>query len=186
MWWPFAFRTSVAAISCAGKYLYLTLLMVLAIISPIHGDTFLIITEETQNGEAFPQPFPSKEGLMTVLFDQGHIIFDTGAYAAKVDWDHLSFSEPLDIARQGGAHFLIAARIESQLQKKSDKAVRIVSRALYFLLDVDNSALLGRGVLSMDNYGQEEELNYNTILFSLGKKLADELLRIWEESSYPL
>ena len=168
------------------KYLYFILLMALAITLPIYGETFLVIAEEIRNGEACPQPLPSKEGLMTALFDQGHIIFDTGAYTVRVDWDYLGFSEPLTIAREGGARFLMATLIESQLQKQSGESARIGSSAHYFLLDVNSSTLIGTGKLFMDNNGQEEELNYDAMLFSLGEKLADELLRLWKGNSYPL
>ena len=150
------------------------ILIILALASfPVFPDTFLVIAEETRDGEEYHQPLPSKEALMSFLFDHDHIVFDTGAIELTVDWDVLGFKEPLAVAGRGGARFLIAYRVESQLNpavpgRNPKGAPLIESLAHYALFEVKTSSLIGSGRLVMDNHGQEEELPYEKLLNKIG------------------
>ena len=161
------------------KVYLLTAILALLIPFQGQGDTFLLVTEELSNGDEQSAPFPAREGLMSFIFDQGHIIFDIGALEVVVNWDELGFQEPLRLAREGLARFVIAARIRSQLSSEEQPPL-IDSEASFFLLDADSSKLIGSGSISLNNHGREEELSYSDLLYALGEKIGSELLKLWD------
>ena len=169
--------------------LLLTAFLAFALPASARAETFLLYIEELKDGEAAPPPLPSLEGVMAGMFDLGHIFFDTGAYVPEFVWETRQFRELLGIARAGGAHFLAAAQVLSQVLPPaqgggSDGSARgfaeVRARARYYLLNVETSALMGQGELALDNCGREQELTYEALLFQVGEMTARQISRLWE------
>ena len=150
---------------------------------PAHGDTFLVIVEEFRDGEAVEIPLASQEGLMSGMFDLGHITFETGEYRPEMDWESLEFSEPLLLAREGLARYLAVARVFAEARPRGPgglfgpeaaplEGMEITARASYLLFDAATSRLLGRGELAASSSDAERELTYGELLFATGEKLA--------------
>jgi len=157
------------------------LLLGLAVLVPCAGESFLLVGEETVDGIRQTRPLASIEGIMAVVFESGQIIFDTGALEVAVDWQTRNFSEPLALAVEGRADYVMAARVDSRLIAESDESRSFSSRARYFLLDADAGMLKGSGELELSNLGQEIEMPYPELQYQLGTAVAHELLRLWRE-----
>jgi len=151
--------------------------------APAHGDTFLVIVEEFRDGEAVEVPPASQEGLMSGMFDLGHITFETGEYRPEMDWDSLEFSEPLLLTREGLGRYLAVARVFAEAHPREPGGLtgseaaptagtQIAVRASYLLFDARTSRLLGRGELTASSTEGERELTYGELLFATGEKLA--------------
>ena len=162
----------------------------------VFGDTFLIVTEEFRNGDYIEAPTPSQEGVMSAMFDLGHITFETGMYRPEMEWDRLAFAEPMLIARQGGARFLAAVRVFAEVAPRRDGPDQsadappfggreITSRAEYLLFDAETSLLLGRGELTASNLSGERALSYDELLFKTGEGVARELVGRLPRSGAP-
>jgi hypothetical protein len=155
------------------------LLLGLAVLSPCSGESFLLVGEERVDGIRQPLPLASTEGIMATVFESGQIIFDTGTLDVDVDWDARGFTEPLALAVEGRADFVMAAEIRSRLIAEDAGQKSFASRARYYLLDVAGSNLTGSGELELSNQGREEEMPYQELQYQLGKEIGLRLLRIW-------
>ena len=158
------------------------------------GQTFMIVATEIREGEELSRPFASQEGMIEGMFDSGYVSFDTGLYAPAMDWKAMDFREPLAIARQGLAQYLLAAEVRSSTEPREPTTVqrdsgesnvqgllKIETSVLYYLFDVRNSKPLGRGEMFFDNESPETlELTYAQFLHSVGRDIAQrgiELMR---------
>ena len=90
---------------------------------PCFAQTFMIVATEIRDGEQLSRPFPSQEGMIEGMFDSGFVSFDTGLYAPEVDWREMDFREPLEIARQGLARYLLAAEVRSITEPRDPKTL---------------------------------------------------------------
>jgi hypothetical protein len=153
-----------------------------------HGDTILVVVEEFRDGEPLEQPLASQEGLMSGMFDLGHITFETGLYRPQMNWDDLDFAEPLRLAREGLARYLAVAQVFADLLPPSDSAsslpagVEITVRANYMLFDAGSGRLIGRGDLSGSSTAGERDLRYDQFLFMTGERLARRITELLPES----
>jgi len=150
------------------------------------AQTFMIVATEIRDGEELSRPFASQEGMIEGMFDLGFVSFDTGLYAPEVDWGAMDFREPLAIARQGLAQYLLAAEVRSITEPREQNEVRsnagespvqgalkIETSVRYYLFAVQSKALLGRGESSFDNDSPETlELTYTELLYSVGRDIA--------------
>ncbi|MBN2551695.1 MAG: hypothetical protein JXB06_02945 [Spirochaetales bacterium] len=156
------------------------------------SETFMIVAREIRDGEELQRPFASQEGMIEGMFDLGYVSFDTGLYAPAVDWETLDFREPLDIARQGLARYLLAAEAHSITEpgnqadpesvastgsrepgKLQEPALKIRVTVRFHVFDVHSSLCLGEGELVMDNEGADEAvLTYFEFLHSAGREVA--------------
>ena len=106
----------------------------------------------------------------------------------------MDFQEPLAIARQGLAQYLLAAEVRSSTEPREPTTVqrdggesnvqglaKIETSVLYYLFDVRNASPLGRGEMFFDNDSPESlELTYTQFLHSVGRDIAQrgiELMR---------
>jgi len=132
--------------------------------SPHHGGTV--------NG------FTVKEGLIDGLFDLNHIVFDDVRPSYAVGWKTAEFKELIHTAADGGAQFLVAARV-TFLSSPYKKAIeRLNSTVQYYCYEVKREILVGRGVLTRNNLGRELELNEEKLGLLLGQDLSFEIDRI--------
>jgi hypothetical protein len=153
---------------------------------PCHAQTFMIVAAEIRDGEQLSRPFPSQEGMIEGMFDLGFVSFDTGLYAPAVDWGAMDFQEPLDIARQGLARYLLAAEVRSTTEARDLSTVKsytgespvqglekIKTSVRYYLFDVRSMSAIGRGEVSFDNESPETlELTYSEFLHTVGRDVA--------------
>jgi hypothetical protein len=114
------------------------------------------------------------------------VSFDTGLYAPAVDWGSLDFSEPLSIARQGLAQFLLAAEVRSTTEARdlskmknhtgessAQDLLKIQTTVRYYLYDVRSKKPIGRGTQRFDNESPETlELTYGEFLHGVGQDIA--------------
>jgi hypothetical protein len=159
------------------------LLMSLAVLFPCAGESYLLVSEEIVDGIRQPRPLPSREGIMAAVFESGRIIFDTGALEVAVDWDARQFADPLVLAIEGRADFVMAAVVRSRLIAEEGERRSFESRARFYLLETSTRELVGSGELELSNLGREEELPYAALQQRLGEKIGLELLRLRQEMS---
>lgn len=142
--------------------------------SPHHGGTV--------NGSTV------KEGLFNGLFDLNHIVFDNVRPSYRVRWQTAEFKELIHTAADGGAQYVVAAKV-THLSSPYKKAVeRLKSTVQYYCYEVKREVLVGRGVLTRNNWGREIELNEEKLGLLLGQDLSFEIDRIcgdFEKSSVP-
>ena len=150
------------------------------------SETFMLLVEELRDGSAAGRPLASEEGIMARMFELGQVTFDSGPYTPQADWNRLEFQEPLELAREGRAHYLAAIRIHSQTLGSVSAAegpaqrsfAQIRAQARYYLWSAPSGKLLWSGESALDNLGRERELPYEPLLFQLGDLLARELVRL--------
>jgi hypothetical protein len=150
------------------------------------GQTFLIVVKEIRDGEELSRPLASQEGMIAAMFDLGFVSFDTGLYAPSVDWEAKEFQEPLDIARQGLAQYVLAAEVQSIAEKRNlgtqsgnisatdlEPELKIDTSVHYYLLGVEVDGILGEGEMVIDNRSPEkQQFTYWQFLFSVGQDVA--------------
>jgi hypothetical protein len=153
---------------------------------PCFAQTFMIVATEIRDGDELSRPFASQEGMIEGMFDSGFVSFDTGLYPPAVDWEALDFREPLDIARQGLARYLLAAEVRSATEPRDLSTVKsytgespaqglykIETTVRYYLFDLRSPAPIGKGELTFDNESPEAlELTYSEFLHSVGREIA--------------
>jgi hypothetical protein len=164
--------------------------------APLFGETFLVVVEEFRGGEALEPPLASQEGLMSAMFDLGHITFETGMYRPEMSWNGLQFSEPMRLAREGSARYLAVVRVFAEIyplvERSEDpggnaptgEGLEIESQAEYLLFDAESSRLLGRGEVTASSVGEQRILSYEELLFQTGETVARELSELCRESGF--
>jgi hypothetical protein len=168
------------------KLKILSLLFAILSSAACSSQTFMIVATETRDEQLLSRPFASQEGMIEGMFDAGFVSFDTGLYAPRVDWETMDFLEPLTIARQGLARYLLAAAVRSATKPRDPKTLppdtgespaqrllEIEVTVRYYLFDVRTSALLGKGEGLFDNDSPDAlELTYTEFLYSVGRDIA--------------
>jgi hypothetical protein len=143
------------------------------------AETYMLLVEQSLDGEEGPAPEAGLQGLMSAMFDRGHVTFDSGPYRPEADWEGLQFREPLEIAREGGAHYLATVRLAARsLPAAAGEPAPFALRGQFHLWDPRSGRLLGGGELELDNRGREAELPYEALLFRAGERAAGELAGI--------
>ena len=112
------------------------------------------------------------------MFDLNHIVFDNVRPSYRVRWKTAEFKELIHTAADGGAQFLVAARV-TLLSSPYKKAIeRLNSSVQYYCYEVKREILVGRGVLTRNNWGREIEINEEKLGLLLGQDLSLEIDRI--------
>ncbi len=139
----------------------------------LFSETLCLYVEERTNGQQGPFPPPVKEGIYNGLFEEDYIVFDTGDKAVyNVDWDKGNFSTVLEVAKEGGAKFVVAVRVDSELVKDKKTGDHVSIESKYYVVDVKGGNLLGKGSFSGSNEGMEKEIGQSKLGFSIGMKIA--------------
>ncbi len=113
---------------------------------------------------------------MDAFFEAGHISFDMTFDGNSGEWDLHHFAEPILVARRGGARYLAAVQITTELSFSEEK-LHIVGQARFALWDVEKNEMIGQGTLGIDERG--EEIDYEQTQYRFGLELGQELIRIW-------
>jgi len=143
------------------------------------AETYMLLVDSSLDGEEDAGPPAMLEGLMSAMFESGHVTFDCGPYRPQADWRNLQFTEPLEIALEGGAHYLATIRLAVRsLPMEAERPPSFALQARFQLWDPRGGSMLGEGGLELDNRDREEELPYEALLFRAGELAAGELLRI--------
>ncbi|HEC62332.1 MAG TPA: hypothetical protein ENI27_08780 [bacterium] len=158
---------------------HLTACFCLLIAAMLPGETFLLLAGETRNGETGPQFYRSREGLLDAFYEAGHISFDMPFDGNNGDWDLPHFAEPILIARGGGARYLAAAQITTDLSL-SEEEFHIEGQARFALWDVEKKEMVDQGTFSIDEQG--EKIDYEQTQYRIGWQLGQELIRIWVDN----
>ena len=168
------------------RFKTVVLLILLLCSLPCFAQTFMIVAVEIRDGEQLNRPFPSQEGMIEGMFDLGFVSFDTGLYAPELDWGAMDFQEPLDIARQGLAQYLLVAEVRSTTEARDlstvksytgespvQGLVKIKTSVRYYLFDLRSTAPIGGGEAAFDNESAETlELTYSEFLHTVGRDVA--------------
>ena len=155
------------------------LLGMLLAVAALPAETYMLLVESSLDGEAAPSPPAALEGLMSAMFESGQVTFDCGPYRPQADWQDLEFREPLEIALQGGAHYLATVRLAVRsLPAQAGRLPSFALQARFQLWDPRGGGLLGEGGLELDNRDREGELPYEALLFRAGELTAAELRRL--------
>jgi hypothetical protein len=143
------------------------------------AETYMLLVETTLDGQEDAGPPSALQGLMSAMFDAGHVTFDCGPYRPDADWQNLRFREPLEIALEGAAHYLATVRLAARsLAPEEGRPQAFALQARFQLWDPRDGAMLGEGGLELDNVGREEDLSFEALLFRAGELAAGELQRI--------
>jgi hypothetical protein len=143
------------------------------------AETYMLLVQTTLDGQEDAGPPAALHGLMSAMFEAGHVTFDCGPYRPEADWTGLRFREPLEIALEGGAHYLATVRLEARsLAPEEGRPQAFALQARFQLWNPRGGAMLGQGALELDNMGREEELSFEALLFQAGELAAGELQRI--------
>jgi hypothetical protein len=139
------------------------------------AQTYMLLVEQTLDGQVQEDPAVQAglQGIMSGMFERGQVTFDSGPYRPEADWEHLRFSEPLSLAREGMAHYLATVRFEASSAPGEEAAFSV--QASFQLWSAFDGSMLGEGAFSVDNVGREKELPYKELLFEAGEKAAAEL-----------
>jgi len=169
--------------------------------APLPAETYMLLVDSSLDGQPDPSPPALTEGLMSAMFEAGQVTFDCGPYRPQADWQNLQFREPLEIALEGGAHYLATIRVavrslpadslpdsppnpsDSLPDSPLAEAGRWPAFALqarFQLWDPRGGARLGEGELELDNRGREKELPYDALLVRAGELAASRLRSIAE------
>ncbi len=147
----------------------------------LSAETYMLLVESSLDGGEDTGPPAMTEGLMSAMFEAGQVTFDCGPYRPQADWQNLQFREPLEIALEGGAHYLATIRLAVRsLPPEQGRPAAFALQARFQLWDPRGGARLGEGELKLDNQGREEELPYQALLFRAGELAAGQLRRIAE------
>ena len=157
--------------------------------APLPAETYMLLVDSSLDGQPDPSPPAVTEGLMSAMFEAGQVTFDCGPYRPQADWQNLQFREPLEIAFEGGAHYLATIRLAARSLSagsrpagsppaEADGLMAFQLQARFQLWDPRGGALLGEGGLELDNLGREQELPYEALLFRAGELAAGELRSI--------
>jgi hypothetical protein len=155
------------------------LLGLLLAASAAPAETFMLLVEQSLDGEEGPAPQAGLQGLMSAMFEAGQVTFDSGPYRPQADWERLQFGESLEFAREGGAHFLATIRLQARsLPAEAGQPAPFAVRVQFQLWIPRGGSQLGAGELELDNLGREAELPYEALLFRAGELAAGELRNI--------
>ena len=91
-----------------------------------------------------------------------------------------NFKSLIDSAAEGGARYLIAVCVTSEMSSKKESGTSIKTLAKYYCVEVRREALVEEGELVRDNFGREEEIGGEALGLLLGEELsiiADRIFR---------
>ncbi len=175
------------------------LLALLLAAGALRAETYMLLVDSSLDGAEDAGGPAITEGLMAALFEAGQVSFDCGPYRPEADWQNLQFREPLEIALEGGAHYLATIRVavrslpagmppaapppaasSSEASPPATGGPSFALTARFQLWDPSGGARLGEGELELDNLGQEKEIPYDALLFRAGELAAGRLHSIAE------
>jgi hypothetical protein len=136
----------------------------------LFSETIFLYVEENGHGEKLN--FSVREGLFNGLFERDHIVFDDVRAGARIEWEKKDFKGLIDSAAEGGARYLIAVRVTSQVYPLGDTPASIKSFARYYCVEVRKETLVGEGELMQDNLGREEQIGGEALSLLLGEELS--------------
>lgn len=147
----------------------LAVLCLLAAAPAAPAESLLLAVWETVDGAPAPKPPPAIEGIFEGLFDAGHIVFDTGSGTPS------STEDLAEMARRGGARYVLEARISFTTSTTADGAKEIEVSAQYTLIAAGSASRLGAGTVADSNKGRERDVDLSTLGSECGKMIASKV-----------
>ena len=126
----------------------------------------MIAVSETVDGVPNPKYPPAIEGIFEGLFEAGHIVFDLGKGKAVPPIDELA-----DMARSGGAEYVLQAAIAFMIQPKAE-GNEIEAVAEFSVIRAGNAKRLGDWTVTDTNKGREKDMDLLKLGFELGTLVA--------------
>ena len=140
----------------------------------ISGESLFLYVEENTNGEPGPFPPPVKEGIFNGLFERDFIVFDSGdKQTFDVDWKGRHFLPLLDIAKRGGADFVVALLVEASEKREAGKKTSVTVKASYYLVSAENGKIIDRGDITDNNTNEDDDRNHEAVGFDVGMKISE-------------
>jgi hypothetical protein len=149
----------------------------LLLAAPLLASTIMIFTQDHRldSGERAGEDYivyAIEDGLMEVLFDNGHILFneydDPGA--GEGDFDRPA----LRLARSGGADFLLEVEIE--YPPAASRPHRLPEIIKYSFSSLTAPGVIAQGVLYSRDYLDNPRQNQQEICVRLGRDVAGRIL----------
>ncbi len=130
----------------------------------LSGETILVATNEAVNGAPLPSPPPVMEGILSALFDAGHIVF-----GAPVD---PPVPEPrlLEEAAASGVQFIL--RVEAAFDQSADRVPIVTCRGSFTLTEAGTGRTAGAGDVDGTNRGKEKQVDLRALGFEIGAAVA--------------
>ncbi len=137
------------------------------------GETLCLYVEEKTNGEPGPFPPPVKEGIYNGLFEEDHIVFDTGDKTLyRVNWEEKDFKSVIRVADEGGARFVVAVKVDTERSTDKAKEVDIEIVSSVYLVNVKDGNVVEVGRFRATNEREPEKINQRKLGFEIGMKIA--------------
>ncbi|GEM_PF-3255881 len=140
----------------------------------VSGEALFLYVEERTNGEPGPFPPPVKEGIYNGLFERDFIVFDSGdKQTFDVDWKGRHFLPLIDIAKKGGADFVVALLVDAREERGADEKITVTVKASYYLVSAESGKIIEKGDITDDNGNEDDERNHEAVGFDVGMKISE-------------
>lgn len=151
----------------------MALAFLLVPVLPAAAATFLVVLAETRDGEPARPPLFAREGILAVLFEDGHIAFDLPAgtpQPAEGDLPRLGL--------QAGAEIVARIVVDWHEERLVGGATMESCRGNILLVDPKTGRRSELIALELGNLGREGEVGRS----GLGREIGTLLIRAWQAS----
>ena len=157
--------------------------ILLTFVSPLLlGESLFLYVDERTNGKQGPFPPPVKEGIYNGLFENDFIVFDSGdKQLFDVNWENRVFIPLVNIAREGGADFIVALKVNAKEKKKDDEKKSIEIVANYYIVSSTDGKVIGSGRIKDSNDKKDDKRNHELVGFDVGMKISDSVAKLINE-----
>ncbi len=141
----------------------------------LYGETIFIYTVSEGTEATLKNSVPYLEdGVMEVLFDAGHIVFNASSTTPVIKKGLSSYKEPADFltAKSGGASFLLEIAMHYSVADKKE----IPEYADYRLYNVISGKLLKDGKIHIGKEGKNKKKSGEEKLTDMGRNMAHDVL----------
>ncbi len=152
----------------------LALVLLLLPVLKVAAETFLVLVTETQDGGRAKPPFTAREGILAVLFDDGHIAFDLPPDGVTPGIDDLP-----RLGLQAGAGAVAVIVVDWHEEHLDGGALGVSCRGSIVLIDPATGARSDPIPLELDNRDRERAVGRPR----LGMEIGQALIRAWQTSS---
>ncbi len=132
--------------------------------APLSGETVFVVSKETVNGAPLPPPCPVREGILSGLFDAGHIVFDAPEDPPEQG------PRLLERAAAAGARFILRAEIA--FDSSGDRVPIVTGRGSFTLTETGTGRTAAAGDVERTNQGREKQVDLHALGLEIGAAVA--------------